>query len=219
MDLRGRVERIAGRCNARVVPSLAAARGMAVVAVLALVVTGAWVLSARPRSVPVGAPSTLSAAPTGAAAATVVVDVSGRVRHPGIYRLPAADRVDDAVRAAGGALPGTALDTVNLAARLVDGQQLVVGAPAGPPAVPTSSAGVAPSAAGAAPPSARDGPVNLNTATQPQLEQLPKVGPVLAQRILAWRTAHVRFATVAQLRDVPGIGVATFATLRALVTV
>ena len=117
MDLRGRVERIAGRCNARVVPSLAAARGMAVVAVLALVVTGAWVLSARPRSVPVGAPSTLSAAPTGAAAATVVVDVSGRVRHPGIYRLPAADRVDDAVRAAGGALPGTALDTVNLAAR------------------------------------------------------------------------------------------------------
>jgi competence protein ComEA len=145
----------------------------------------------------------------------VVVDVAGKVRHPGVYRLPVGSRVDDAVRAAGGALHGVRLDSLNLAARLVDGQQVAVGVPpAGGAAGGAGGAGQS----GAAPPGGATGDVNLNTATSEQLQSLPGVGPVLAQHILDWRGQHGRFTSVDQLQDVSGIGPAKFAAIKDLVT-
>ncbi len=143
----------------------------------------------------------------------VVVDVAGKVRRPGLVRLPAGSRVDDAIRAAGGALPGTDLTAVNLARVVVDGEQIMVGP--GPPA----AAGSAPTTATGSGTTLSAAPINLNTATETQFETLPGVGPVLAQRIVDWRTEHGRFDSVDQLRQVSGIGDAKFSELRSLVTV
>jgi len=216
----------------------ALAVGVAVVA--AAVLTGVWVLSARPSSLPVssskassggssaartwgasggGSPSATGAAPVSpSSAALVVVDVAGKVRHPGLYRLPPGSRVDDAIRAAGGARPGVRLDGLNLAAKLVDGQQVAVGiAPA------AGGGGVAGGSGGGGGGGASGGstgaPVNLNTATVDQLQTLPGVGPVLAQHILDWRSQHGSFTSVDQLDDVTGIGDVKFAALKPLVTV
>jgi competence protein ComEA len=147
----------------------------------------------------------------------VVVDVAGKVRRPGLYRLPPGARVDDAVRSAGGALAGVDLSSLNLAAKVVDGQQIAVGIPGSPGgAAGAAVGGSAPGGGNAG--SAGGGPVDLNTASLEQLETLPGVGPVLAQHILDWRSAHGRFATVGQLNDVPGIGDVKFAALKPLVT-
>jgi len=151
-------------------------------------------------------------------AALVVVDVAGKVRHPGLYRLPPGSRVDDAIRAAGGARPGVRLDGLNLAAKLVDGQQVAVGiAPA------AGGGGIAGGGSGGGGGGASGGstgaPVNLNTATLDQLQTLPGVGPVLAQHILDWRSQHGSFSSVDQLDDVTGIGDVKFAALKPLVTV
>ncbi|WP_190055768.1 helix-hairpin-helix domain-containing protein [Streptomyces echinoruber] len=162
----------------------------------------------------------------GAGGGEIVVDVSGRVRRPGVHRLPAGARVADALRAAGGVRPGTRTDGLNRARFLVDGEQVVVGAPA-PAAGPgpgnaaagagagggTADGGAAGSAAGAHPAA----PVSLNTATADQLDTLPGVGPVLAQHILAYRTQHGGFRSVDELRQVNGIGERRFADLRDLV--
>jgi competence protein ComEA len=167
------------------------------------------------------APSGASAAGLGASssspsAAAVVVDVAGRVRHPGVYRLPAGSRVNDALHAAGGPLPGVQLSSVNLAAKLTDGQQIAVGVP-GVASAGGAPPGVAGGSSGSA--GAPGGPVNLNTASLEQLDALPGVGPVLAQHILDWRAAHGQFGSVDQLKDVSGIGPAKFAALRDLVCV
>jgi competence protein ComEA len=222
----------------RLDPGRRGAAAVAAAAVLAAAVTLVWVFAARPHSDAVdptgggdiggGAPPSAAPAPSGTSAgrldapssspsaAAVVVDVAGRVRHPGVYRLPAGSRVNDALRAAGGALPGVQLSTVNLAAKLTDGQQIVVGLPGaasagGPPP------GVAGGSSGSA--GAPAGPVNLNAASLEQLDALPGVGPVLAQHILDWRAAHGQFSSVDQLNDVSGIGPAKFAALRELVSV
>ncbi|MFF8943223.1 helix-hairpin-helix domain-containing protein [Streptomyces sp. NPDC014864] len=164
------------------------------------------------------ATSGTSAAPPGAGASPgpgIVVDVSGKVRHPGVRRLPAGSRVADALRAAGGVRPGTETDGLNRARFLVDGEQVVVGGPApaaGAPAGPAAGGAAGPGAAGA--PST---PVSLNTATADQLETLPGVGPVLAQHIVDYRTRHGGFRSVDQLREVTGIGDRRFADLRPLV--
>jgi competence protein ComEA len=139
-----------------------------------------------------------------------VVDVAGKVRRPGLYRLRTGSRVDDAVRAAGGALAGVDLSSLNLAAKVVDGQQILVGV--APPA------GAAPPAAPGGGPTATAGPLDLNSASLDQLETLPGVGPVLAQHIVDWRTAHGGFTSTDQLNDVPGIGDVKFAALQPLVT-
>lgn len=151
----------------------------------------------------------------------IVVDVSGKVRHPGIHRLPAGSRVDDALRAAGGVRPGTSTEGLNRARFLVDGEQVVVGGPAAPAPGPAGAAGSAPGAGaagggvpGAGAPAA---PVSLNTATVDQLDTLPGVGPVLAQHIVAYRTQHGGFRSVDELREVNGIGDRRFADLRDLV--
>ncbi|WP_346283496.1 ComEA family DNA-binding protein [Streptomyces sp. T21Q-yed] len=149
----------------------------------------------------------------GTAAAEIVVDVSGKVREPGIHRLPAGSRVADALRVAGGVRPGTNTDGLNRARFLVDGEQVLVGGTAAAPgaAAGTGSAGAA--VAGAAP----AGPVSLNTATVDQLDTLPGVGPVLAQHIIDYRTQHGGFRSVDELREVNGIGDRRFADLRNLV--
>ncbi|MFJ2088038.1 helix-hairpin-helix domain-containing protein [Streptomyces sp. NPDC087901] len=139
----------------------------------------------------------------------VVVDVSGKVRRPGIHRLPAGARVADALRVAGGARPGVDLDSLNRARVLMDGEQIVVGAPPGPTDAGGTGGGVGPTAAA--------GPVSLNTATMEQLETLPGVGPVLAQHIVDHRTQHGGFRSVDELREVNGIGDRRFADLQPLV--
>jgi competence protein ComEA len=205
----------------RAVPSRRAVAGVALAVLLSAAFTGWRVLAARARADPVPATALASAAPLvansgraapsasrGPSGQVVVVDVVGRVRHPGLVRLPAGSRVDDAVRAAGGALAGTDLSGLNLARVLVDGEQIAVGiAVRAPPPGSSESSG-----AGA-------GLINLNTATAEQLDALPGIGPVLAQRIVDWRTEHGRFVSVDQLRQVSGIGEAKFADIRGLVTV
>ena len=140
----------------------------------------------------------------------LAVHVAGHVRHPGLVRLPAGSRVQDAIQAAGGATSGADLDAVNLARKLIDGEQVLVPGP-GDPRPPL------PPAAGAAPGSPT-APLDLNTATVEQLDALPGVGEVTAGRIVAYRTAHP-FTTVDELLEVPGIGQRRFEQLKDLVTV
>ncbi|BDD72122.1 MULTISPECIES: ComEA family DNA-binding protein [Streptomyces] len=152
------------------------------------------------------------AAATATAGPEIVVDVGGKVRDPGVHSLPAGSRVADALRAAGGVRPGTKTDGLNRARFLVDGEQVIVGAPA---PVPRPGAGPAPDGpTGAAGPAA---PVSLSTATTDQLDTLPGVGPVLAQHIIDYRTQHGGFRSVDELREVNGIGERRFADLRDLV--
>jgi competence protein ComEA len=170
-----------------------------------------------------GGGSVSSVGGSAGASSQIVVDVVGKVRRPGVYRLAAGSRVVDAVAAAGGATPGLDLTSVNLARRVADGEQVAIGVP--PTAEASSNAGGAGgTASGTTSDSAGAGgtgtsPVDLNTATLGQLDGLPGVGPVLAQRILDWRAAHGRFAAVADLRKVTGIGDAKFADLAPLVVV
>ncbi|MFD7918193.1 helix-hairpin-helix domain-containing protein [Streptomyces sp. NPDC059740] len=156
---------------------------------------------------------------------TLVVDVAGRVRDPGVRHLPAGARVADALRAAGGTLKGANTDNLNRARLLVDGEQILVAGPgtAAGPAAPsvtegTVGKGPGPALAGAPPASAGGAAgaavVHLNTATPQELETLPGVGPVLAQHIVEYRTQHGGFTSVSQLRDVNGIGDRRFSDLR-----
>lgn len=161
-----------------------------------------------PGAVPVGDASDAAPSP----ASEVVVDVTGKVRHPGIVRLPAGSRVVDAVEAAGGPRRGVDLTGLNLARLLVDGEQVVVGVR--PPPGVAASAASAPGVAGTAGPL-----VNINTATQTELETLPGIGPVTAQAILQWRSDNGAFSAVDELMEVSGIGEATLADVAPFVTV
>ncbi|MGC4946231.1 helix-hairpin-helix domain-containing protein [Streptomyces sp. DT224] len=147
-----------------------------------------------------------SPGPAAGPGSQIVVDVSGKVRNPGLRRLPAGSRVDDALTAAGGARPGADLAGLNRARVLMDGEQIVVGAP--------PAAASAPGVGGPAAEEGGGGPVSLNTATSEQLEGLPGVGPVLAQHIVDYRTQHGGFRSVDELREVNGIGDRRFADLR-----
>lgn len=194
----------------RLDPGRRGAAALVAVALLAAAVAGVVAFRGRPQEVAVpvveaaGAP--LPGASAEATSGEVVVAVAGKVRTPGLVRLPAGSRVDDAVRAAGGPVPGADLGLLNLARRLVDGEQVLVGVepPAGAPAAGGAAAG---------------GLLNLNAASASDLDGLPGIGPVLAQRIVDWRTENGRFASVDQLREVTGIGEAKFQDLQAKVTV
>ncbi|HEX4463584.1 MAG TPA: ComEA family DNA-binding protein [Solirubrobacterales bacterium] len=131
----------------------------------------------------------------------VVVDVTGAVARPGVYRLPAGARVTDAVERAGGASGGALLEAINLAARLADGQQVVV---------PKRGA---PLAAGAA--AGEEGPISLGTATVEKLDTIDGIGPVTAQDIVEFRDEHGGLSSIDQLDQVSGIGPATMESLRA----
>jgi competence protein ComEA len=149
---------------------------------------------------------------------SIVVDVVGKVRRPGIAVLPSGARVVDAVEAAGGVRRGVDPATVNMARLLTDGEQVVVGGPPGGPGAGAPGPGGA--AAGSAPPltAAPGGLVNLNTADQTTLETLPGVGPVTAAAILEWRAQHGVFTSVDELLEVSGIGDATLAEIAPHVT-
>ena len=203
---------------------------VAVVVAVALAVTCWWLVrgSAQPASELAAAPSRtlVSASPAlepvasatqqataGARPQTVTVDVAGKVRHPGIAVLDAGARVVDALAAAGGARPGVDVSGLNLARVLVDGEQVLVGE-----AAPSGAAASASAPAGAAP----GGPttlVNLNTASEAELDTLPDVGPVTAASILAWRDQHGGFTSVDELLEVDGIGEVTLGKLAPFVTV
>lgn len=134
----------------------------------------------------------------------VVVDVTGAVARPGVYRLPAGARVTDAVERAGGASGGALLEAINLAARLADGQQVVVPkrGPAGTPLAAGAGAG-------------EEGPISLGTATVEQLDTIDGIGPVTAQDIVEFRDEHGGLSSIDQLDQVSGIGPATMESLRA----
>jgi competence protein ComEA len=131
----------------------------------------------------------------------LVVDVTGAVRDPGVYRMPAGSRVNDAVTRAGGAAPGALLEAINLAARLADGQQVVV-----PKRVPDGAAAIGVGV--------EEGPISLGTATVEQLEEIEGIGPVTAGDIIEFRDEHGGLSSVDQLDQVPGIGPATMESLR-----
>jgi competence protein ComEA len=138
----------------------------------------------------------------------LVVDVAGAVRSPGLYRLRQGSRIADAIARAGGATGKAALDGVNLAAPLADGEQVVV-----PARVPGGGV-AAPAVAGGTP---QAGPVSLSTATAEQLDSLPGIGPVTAQKIVDYRTQHGAFQSVDELDAISGIGPAKLDQLRGLV--
>lgn len=200
-------------------PGRRGVRALAVVAAVVVLGAAGWAWLARPRTEPVavapsagppGSAATSGASPT---AAEVVVSVAGKVRRPGLVRLPVGARLGDALAAAGGALPGVDVALLNPARKVTDGELILVGVTA-PPGV-AGVVGAPPD--GAAP--AGDGRVNLNTATVAELDALPGVGPVLAQRIVAHREQHGAFRSVSDLRRVNGIGDARYEDLKDRVTV
>jgi competence protein ComEA len=209
---------------------------LAVVGLVAVLVTiftlahddGPRVVSANLPSVqPVSATGgTVTPGPPAAADTQVVVSVVGLVRQPGLVTLKPGERIADALEAAGGAVDGADLTGLNMARRVADGEQIVVGiaAAVGAPPAMGSSVSAAPGASVAnsgpeASGSEPHAPVELNTATVEQLDALPGVGPVTAAAIVAWRTSNGRFASVEQLGEVDGIGPTRLEKLRGLVRV
>ncbi|WP_326837683.1 ComEA family DNA-binding protein [Amycolatopsis rhabdoformis] len=182
---------------------------LGLVVVVALIAAGFTVFGGSPAAELAPALPSAKAHPSVAApsssAAKLVISVIGHVRAPGLVTVPAGSRVADAVRAAGGADPGTDLSGLNLARKLTDGEQLAVG---------ITVASSAPAGSGAP-----AGKLDLNSATPAQLDTLPGVGEVTAGRIVDWRTEHGGFSSVEQLRDVEGIGESKFEKLREQVTV
>jgi competence protein ComEA len=204
--------------TARWDPGRLGARSLWVSGLVAALLLVAWTWLQRPRLEPApvdpvgtatdsSAPSEPAVGEVAQTSPTVVVSVVGQVSRPGLVTLPTGARVADALDAAGGLLPEADPASVSLAAVVTDGQQIVVGAPGG-------SGGADP----ATTPSGAGGPVNLNTATAVELDALPGVGPVLAQRIVDHRKQGP-FTSVEELDDVPGIGPARAAELAELVTV
>lgn len=202
-------------------PGRRGVRSLAVVAVLVVLGAGFWAWRSRPRVEPVPTPSVPAEAPLAeasghppsSAATELVVAVAGKVRRPGLVRLPAGARVADAIEAAGGVQPGVDVALLNPARKLTDGELIAVGIT--PPPV-VAAPGVS---GGGAPGAAPGGKVNLNTATVAQLDTLPGVGPVLAERIIAHRDRQGGFRSVGDLRQIEGIGDARYEQLKDLVTV
>lgn len=199
----------------RLEPARGGFAALVLLGLVAAVVAGVVYLRAQPSrttstlpargSATSSAPRVVEAPRPTTPAVTLLVDVTGKVHRPGVVRLRNGARVIDAVRAAGGALPGTSLDSLNLASKLADGQQVAVGAAAAATvsAVPAGDTG-SPAPAG---------PVDINTATVTELTTLPGIGPVLAQRIIDYRSAHGPFTSVEGLQQV-GIGPSKFADLK-----
>jgi competence protein ComEA len=172
----------------------------AVIAVAVLLIGVRWIRSSGAGSTG-GAPLRFAADSAHEAEGTrdAVVHVAGAVERPGVYRLPAGSRVTDAIRRAGGFAHGAYRDAINLAARLSDGQQVVVQRP-----------GTA-AAAGAG---KQTGPISVGSATVEQLDQVDGIGPVTAQKIIEYRDQHGGLSSIDQLDEVDGIGPATMQTLR-----
>jgi len=188
--------RFAGR--QRLMNRAQGAAGLALV--LVAVAAGMWWGAAQPEAAPQPAAPTPITDLTASDLSLITVHVAGLVSRPGLVELPDGSRVADAVAAAGGVLPGARVELINLASPLVDGQQVVVPGPG------EDSAAVA---AGRP-----DGKIHLNLATAAELDSLPGVGPVIAERIVSFREENGPFDSVEDLLDVPGIGEAKLADLR-----
>ncbi|HWK28180.1 MAG TPA: ComEA family DNA-binding protein [Solirubrobacter sp.] len=182
---------------------------------LILVLLSAWYLArSRPAADAAPPPAPAAIAVQGETkTGQVTVDVAGAVERPGVYRLPASARVEDALERAGGGSRRADLSQVNRAAKLEDGRQILV--PERAPKVAAATSG----ASGGAGQAADSGPVNLNTATLEQLQTLDGVGPATAQKIFDYRTEHNGFGSVDELDQVPGIGEKRLAALRERVRV
>lgn len=213
-------------------PGRAGVLALGVVGLVAVLVTVVSLVRDRPPAVvsaklpPVEMVSSAVPAPSGApqAAGPVIVSVVGLVHRPGLVTLEPGARIADALEAAGGAVDGADVVGLNMARRVADGEQIVVGIGA-EPGRPTQmgSSVVSGSAPAPGPPtdetaSGATGVIDLNTATVEQLDTLPGIGPVTAAAIVAWRDANGRFTGVDQLGDVDGIGPARLDKLRTLVT-
>jgi competence protein ComEA len=173
---------------------------------VALLLVGARAIRAEdgggPASAAASAPLSSSDFSIRSSGGDVVVDVAGAVREPGVYRLPAGARVVDAISRAGGPAGDAMLEGINRAARLADGQQVMV--PASVPGGTSASMGAV----------AEDGPISLGSATLEQLEEIDGIGPVTAAKIVEYRDQRGGLASVDQLDEVSGIGPATMESLR-----
>jgi competence protein ComEA len=174
-------------------------------AVLVLLLLTGWYLArSRPTAgASVPPPAAISVAQADDGGGRTVVDVAGAVHRPGVYTMPGGARVEDALKRAGGATRRADLSQINRAAKLEDGRQILVPLRPRPGTVTAAPAPGAPAQ-----------PVNLNTATLDQLDQLDGVGPAMAQKILDFRKAHGGFGTVDDLDQIPGIGEKRMAALR-----
>lgn len=191
-------------------PRRLAAYGLAL---LALIVLALWYVGrgagGATAAVPDGAPAI---AVQGESKGPLVVHVAGAVRHPGVYRMRAGSRVDDAVARAGGPRRRADLSALNLAAELEDGRQVLVPLRVVVPAAsPGAGATSGTASAAAVSPTV---PLNLNTATPEQLDELDGIGPATAQHIIEYREEHDGFSSVEELDQVPGIGETRLAALR-----
>jgi competence protein ComEA len=173
-------------------------------AVLVLLALAGWYLARSHPTAAASAPPPAAISVGQQDGGQVVVDVAGAVHHPGVYRMSASARVEDALHRAGGATGHADLSQINRAAKLEDGRQILV--PARVRAGAASAAATAPGAPAQ--------PVDLNTATLDQLDQLDGVGPTTAQKILDFRKAHGGFGSVDELDQIPGIGEKRMAALR-----
>ncbi|WP_432979069.1 helix-hairpin-helix domain-containing protein [Dactylosporangium sp. CA-233914] len=187
-------------------PGRRGVRVLLVVAGLVVCVSAGLVWFSRPHVTAAPAVSGVASGVSSAAPVMLVVSVTGRVNRPGLVRLPPGSRVADAIEAAGGVAAGVDLTGVNLARKVVDGEMIAIGVTP-PPAPPGSGSG------------GGSGLINLNTASVAELQKLPGIGEVLAQRIVEFRDQHGGFRAVTDLRQVDGIGDAKFAQLKDRVTV
>jgi competence protein ComEA len=187
--------------------SLRLSKGAVVVLLLVAIAVAVAVsaFGSHGTSAPVGTVRSPTAAPS--LQPTIYVHLLGAVAAPGLYELPADARAVDAVAAAGGFAEGADRASINLARFLSDGEQVYVPLEGEQPLSPAGPAGTI------------GGKVNLNTADTATLETLPRVGPAMAARIIAWRDENGRFASVEDLKSVSGIGDKTFEAMRELVTV
>ncbi|MEK7326024.1 MAG: helix-hairpin-helix domain-containing protein [Chloroflexota bacterium] len=179
------------------------------------------ILNRRQTSIPIKLnppPPTLTPVP-------LRIHVSGAVRAPGVYEMPPGSILQDAINAAGGLTELASTDRLNLAELLEDGQQIAI--PGRQPTLPptsTSAPGQPTSTPDPAQPTATvqaatGGLININTATQAELETLPRIGPSIAQRIIEYRNANGPFKTIEEIKNVPGIGEATFNAIAPYITV
>jgi competence protein ComEA len=184
------------------------------VAVVLLLVGARWIRSTDASGTPPGDVTYTDGGSTGSSGGfavdaeggtDVVVDVAGAVANPGVYRLPAGSRVNDAVERAGGATAGASIEAINLAARLTDGQQVVV---------PEKVAGSGAVSSGSTATGEQTGPISVGTATVDELDTIEGIGPVTAQKILEFRDQRGGISSIDQLDQIDGIGPATMESLR-----